>query len=52
MKFFDRGKSVLGIIPVVVFLLLWEIIARKIYFQATFIFHPFHCHDRILLSHC
>ncbi len=41
MKFFDRGKSALGIIPVVVFLLLWEIIARKNLFPGNFYFPSF-----------
>lgn len=41
MKFFDRGKSALGIIPIVVFLLFWEIIARKNLFLGNFYFPPF-----------
>jgi NitT/TauT family transport system permease protein len=41
MKLFDRGKSALGIIPIVVFLLLWEIIARKNLFLGNFYFPPF-----------
>ena len=41
MKSSGRDKSTLGIIPVVIFLLLWEIIARKNLFPGNFYFPSF-----------
>ncbi|HNR66111.1 MAG TPA: hypothetical protein PKJ95_07465, partial [Atribacterota bacterium] len=41
MRFSGRDKSTLGLIPVVLFLLLWEIIARKNIFPGNFYFPPF-----------